>query len=552
MFHASFRRWLTRIAFCCNEISLAIVAKARPWLINAVRRHPELINQPNTLGQTALHLSVYWLEGLQYLLDAGAEIDAIDQYGFTPIFYAATLSLHEPFNVLAGKECVLYRSNFRSWVATPRTSLLEWVIGLWRYTRDYNLEAILDIIIELVVERRHKLAKLARTSLDAQAVEGLRLSNETVLDRNASTAISMLSEKTDVPAWLKSLTLENSTVYNIGNLNLRNVQRLWDAGFREIDEADKWGLSPLMTNDTILANRNSNYWEVVTWLVAKGADLHRRQQRVFRKRCEDRDEGRYLSNKASSTTALHYLAANSGRELGIHYSGTAMESFRRFVPGLEAVSEQGRRLVLHVLSEPLPDSCNCACSALGCRAYTMMAKCLVTVLRNSLRRSIAHVQEELLEVSQALAQVLSIEQPSLAWLRVEMIRFNTFEMLDLRHTCCEMNTYRGLRSNVICERYDDEEIHEIQEEQAEQVEKLETLLVEFENKYEESGSTFKGFMDGYWRDRMKEVLAEEGTVDHEALKGMGIVLRKEDNSSSGASDDEQSYSQASDDAVEES
>ena len=161
----------------------------------------------------------------------------------------------------------------------------------------------------------------------------------------------------------------------------------------------------------------------------------------------------------------------------------------------------------------------------------MMAKCLVASSGGALCSSIAQAQGELLHVSQALAQVLSIEQPSLAWLRVEMIRFNTFEKLDLGHTCCVMTFDYDAHAYAIHERYGDEEIHEIQEEQAEQIEKLETLLKEFDNKYEESGSTFNDFMDGYWTDRMNEVLTEEGPVDHEALEDMGIVLRREDNSS---------------------
>ena len=326
------------------------MAKSRPQLINAIRRHPELINQPNTLGQTALHLSVHWLEGLQYLLEAGAEIDAIDQYGLTAIFYAATLSLREPLNVLAGKDCVLYKSGHQLSGALQQISLLERVIDLWEYARNDKLEAIFDTIIKLVVERRRKLTQLARISLDVQAVGELRLSNEAVLDRHASTAISMLSEKIDVPAWLKYLTREHSTVYHIGSLTWRQVQRLWDAGFREIDELDEWGRSPLMVQYLNLDIGDFiDYWELAAWLVAKGADLHHRQERVFRKRYEDGDEGKYLSNKESSTTALHYLAANSGRYLWPPF-GRKMESFRRFVYGLVAVSEQGRRLVLHMLS----------------------------------------------------------------------------------------------------------------------------------------------------------------------------------------------------------
>ena len=506
------------------------MAKSRSLLINAIRQHPESIDQPNVLGQTALHLSVYWLEGMQDLLEAGADIDAIDQEGLTPIFYAAGLLLHEPLSFLAGKKCVLYKSNIWSLGATSRMSLLEWVLVLWRFDKEDESVVILDTIIRLVVERRRELEVLARASLDARAVEGLLLSTEGVLDRNASLAVSMLrSKKIDVPACLTHLTREHSTIYHVYTLTLGQVQRLWDAGFREIDELDMLGLSPLMANGELFGNTSRKCWEVATWLVEKGANLHRRQERVFQQRYENGYKRSYLSTKASSTTALHYLGAISGTELGESYR--ARTDYGWLVSRLQAVSWQGRRLRLDVLSEPLPDSCNCACSAMGCTAYTMMAKCLVTTSRSVLGGSIASAQEELLIVSQAFAQVVSVERPSLARLRVETIRFNTFEKLDLRHTCCDMTCDHDADAFIIHQRHGDEEIHKIQEEQAEQMEKLETLLEEFKNKSEESGSTFNDFMNGYWSDRMSEVLAEEGPVDREALEDMGIVLRKEDISS---------------------
>ena len=491
------------------------MAKARPWLINAIRRHPESINQPNALGQTALHLSVFWPEGLQYLLDAGADIDAGDHDGITPVFYAAIHLLPKPLIVLAGRACLLHMTRHRPSEARRREglSLLQCVLQEWGLVRRDKTEATFDAIIKVVVERRHNLKVLAQSSLDAKAVERLQLSNEAVLDRNASTAISMMGEKIDVPAWLAHLTWEHSTVYHIEFVTLQWLQRLWDAGFREIDEPDEWGHSPLMVHRVRDRYRNIDYWEAQSWFVTNGADLYRRQKYVFSKRrIED-------YNKTSSTTAWHYLAY----QLGEYNMGGSVQ---RFFPDLEPFSEQARHLILYVLTESPSDSCDCPCSAKGCRASTMMGK-------NFTRWALC------LQVSQELAQFLNIDQPSLAWLRGEMIRFNTFEKLDLRHTCCQMDYAEGPQRFVICEPYDEDEIHEIHEEQAEQIEKLEALLIEFDNKYEESGSTFSDFMGGYWLDRMKEVLSEEGPVDHEALEDMGIVLRKKEKSSPSASDDDE-------------
>ncbi|KAL8787489.1 MAG: hypothetical protein Q9195_007736 [Heterodermia aff. obscurata] len=369
-------------------------------------------------------------------------------------------------------------------------------------------------------ERRKKLEVLARATLDAKAIQSLRLSNEAVLDGKASRAISMLREKTYIPPWLINLTPEHGTVYHISDITVKQAQILWDAGFREIDELDELGVSPLMAlreSRSIYHNYYIEYWNMVVWLLAKGADLHRRQKFV----AYGRDR---LSNKASSTAALHYLAAGWGMQF-VFWRTSTEEAITFSVPGLEDISEQVRRLRIHVLTDSMPDSCNCACSATGCRAFTMMVKLLVMRMEAWGWDPLVPTS---LQVSQGLAQLLDVDKTGLEWLRREMIRFNTFQKLDLRHTCCRMDyDFRNRRyDSIIYEPYDDQEIQEIQDEQAEDMEKLEALLIEFENKYEESGSSLQEFLGGYWSNRMKEVLSEEGPVDHEALENMGIVLRK--------------------------
>lgn len=93
----------------CNEISQAISAKSWSWLVTALHRMPKSINQPNVIGQTPLHFSVHWPEGMRLLLDAGAAVDASDCYGLSPVFYAAERGLLEPVNILGEADCALPR-----------------------------------------------------------------------------------------------------------------------------------------------------------------------------------------------------------------------------------------------------------------------------------------------------------------------------------------------------------------------------------------------------------------------------------------------------------
>lgn len=336
-------------------------------------------------------------------------------------------------------------------------------------------------------------------------------------------------------------------MYHIHKLTLRQAQVLWSAGFREVDELDGEGLTPLMVRDCPTAYELSNYWELVAWLVKKGADLLRRQNKSLYKPTTKNihhpsrnGRGQVIKlNKASSTTATHYLANQMGDFASRHDFRVEKEGIGLYLGEVEAFSEQARCLHRQVLSNALPDCCNCACSTAGCMPYTMMVKYPVTKARRYSYYSNIEVRKAILQMSQALAQYLDIDQPSLAWLRREMIRFNTFERLELRHTCCEMDYFydRDYANEVIYEPYDDEEIHEINNEQAEQLERLESLLIEFQTEYDKSASTFCEFLEGYWTDRMNEVTSEKGPIDDEALRDMGIVMRKTSRTSSQSSGD---------------
>ncbi|KAA6410751.1 MAG: hypothetical protein FRX48_05061 [Lasallia pustulata] len=79
---------------------------------------------------------------------------------------------------------------------------------------------------------------------------------------------------------------------------------------------------------------------------------------------------------------------------------------------------------------------------------------------------------------------------------------------------------------VIVELDDEDDRREIREEQSEQAEKLEALLVEFEEKYDESGVPFCEFLNGYWKDHMKETLREKVPIDQTELERTGVALRE--------------------------
>ncbi|KAI9868573.1 MAG: hypothetical protein M1830_005630 [Pleopsidium flavum] len=107
------------------------------------------------------------------------------------------------------------------------------------------------------------------------------------------------------------------------------------------------------------------------------------------------------------------------------------------------------------------------------------------------------------------------------------------EKFQPRHTCCiedipdyETGTY------VIAELGDEEDRQEIRQEQAEQAEKLESLLLESEDKYRELGTPVVDFFDGYWHDRMKEIVQEQVRSNEDELQRIGVVLEEAGHASS--------------------
>jgi ankyrin repeat protein len=52
-------------------------------------------NKRNFLGQTPIHLAIYNLKLLLALVNAGHDLDAADNYGITPLMYAAAVNLEE-------------------------------------------------------------------------------------------------------------------------------------------------------------------------------------------------------------------------------------------------------------------------------------------------------------------------------------------------------------------------------------------------------------------------------------------------------------------------
>lgn len=522
-------------AFDCNEVMQAVLAKSQPALLSAIGRDPASVHQRNGIGQLPLHLCVDWPEGVRLLLlNSDADVDGLDATGYSAITYAMDRGRVDTIKILAEADCSFYQRETRSGIPEGYPILGRAFLNETPHRSeksDDSAAAVVDTIISLLAKRRRVLTALARTSLDAKSLEKLELSNENILDHKISLAVSMLSEKIQVPNSLKAPP-SYCTVYHLENLNRRQAQCLWDAGFRDVDEFDEYGHSPLMR---MVIDRNKDL-ELVEWFVSRGAELHRKQAYAFT--IDDQEYPRpthtarmmyqmdATKRETSHVTAAHYLAHSLG------WLDQGHEA-----PRLSVLNEKTRKITTMILGDPLSDCCVCACSVGGCHPYTMLVKLFLGYRR---RPDIFWARNLALQNTEAVADLLDVDQPSLKWLRREILQFNTFEKLRLRHTCCS-TSYMYLpweRLQVLVELGDEEDRHEIREEQAETVQKLEELLIHFERKYDEMAIPFIDFLKGYWKDHMKRVRSQRDPINAAKLESIGVTVHATDYASTDASDDE--------------
>ncbi|KAL8634503.1 MAG: hypothetical protein Q9228_007902, partial [Teloschistes exilis] len=308
-----------------------------------------------------------WTEGVRLLLDAGAAVDAADDQGLTPVFYAARLGYVDSILVLNEVGCA-FHSFETECNAIGDTSLLRAVIKLeeqrlWEVEKNIdslekipkNATEVADTVIDLVIQRCRILETWARTLLDRNSVHHLELAPESVLDHKGPLAISMLIEKIDVPESLWMLTPPDGTVYHLPSTCVPRADYFWKAGFHDVDEFDRFGLSPLMRRDIFGFNLNiGKELEFLDWLVLHGADLHRQQGYIWQSTpMSDRYQlaSPPQCQGSSSITALHYIAASFGEH---HYWELVKESstLNELHHEMLTLSKKSKRLIRSVFTDP--------------------------------------------------------------------------------------------------------------------------------------------------------------------------------------------------------
>ena len=424
-----------------NELSIAIWHRSEQDLDKVLRESPQLINQINGLVNTPLHLAVDWPYGIRALLQHGAYVDAIDQKGWTPLRYAIEMGISETVSVLVKADCSLCVGGwcYVSDLLTLAVLYLESSFHTWLVTQEVRND-VLDVAILLLAERRRNLQSRLAASSAAVSINPKVFQADRVLDEYAQYAECVekdtIRSNEQMPRHVSSLLPECRTVYHVMNLTVDIAEKLWQNGFRDIDVADVEGMTPLMRCQNLHLN---DAIEVSSWLIVKGAKLQRPQYVPLGYTA---DPTSIFMESPSGIRALHYVAYNIGssaRDLVWHqWDEQSAPGNRRLQIELHRLSKEARLLATDVFLDVSSDSCICACSSQGCLASTMVLKVLGQWYRTAKDR-----RKWFLQAAEFLIDLVGPSDSCPHWLAKEIIRFQTFTELELRHTCCDWAWHEG-------------------------------------------------------------------------------------------------------------
>ena len=373
---------------------------------------------------------------------------------------------------------------------------------------------VLDTFISSLAERRRNLQSRLATLSAAITINSQVFQEDRILDEYAQYAECVeedaIRANDHMPRHASSLVLGCRTVYHVENLTVEVAEKLWQSGFRDIDVANDWGLTPLMCYGS---SDLHDEIEVYSWFIQKGAKLHRLQHEPL-----DCDADLTISavELPPATSALHYVTFNIGRSAYDVVWDEQLGCEKRLLQiELHRLSKEARLLATTIFLDVSCDDCICACSSQGCLASTMMLKSFMED-----PEYVPVPRTWLFLATKLLIDLVGPDDPCPDPIFKEIIRYQTFTELELRHTCCEWH-YRSAFT-----RRGPEEQAEIRDEDHEKIELLESLLQEFEDN--RGTQDVLSFLEGYWAMRMDQVLRERGHVDEEALREIGVVLHEED------------------------
>lgn len=466
--------------------------------------YPDAINELNLLKQNPLHLAIGHGSCVALLLrESGRKlINLRDSAGRRPMEYALFSCLFSSravedqchdgclnnhgdtsLNILLDADCMIPK--VESW---PHDF----------YTFQISLcDNCARAVSAHLVGRRGDLKRLAANNLPRVQATAFGLFSDSILDSNTTRVIQTLEEcGISVPPSLQVHGFDGedgcdtfTSAYHSYHSPLL-PSTLWNLGFRDLNIPDIDGVTPLMFWCQHFLLRDAGY---CLWLIEKGADL-------------------WTLTPDGASTIGHELYSEIG-ELSSPRGDNDHHHKTHIFDLTQKLSQRDPQ-----------DSCRCACSPGGCTPF-------VRFLQTASGSRYIHSASSL---THQLHKTINGTHTSLTKVQMRsVVRYATFEMLGIRHTCCHAKpglTRHRLRHN--------EELDELRQEDCFLVALLEDLTAEFEVELEQIAqeryvNKRVSFWHDRWLPRMQNVLEsiESGEIekpDRLAAEDIGVVWDKQD------------------------
>ncbi|KAL2836883.1 hypothetical protein BJY01DRAFT_251762 [Aspergillus pseudoustus] len=364
---------------------------------------------------------------------------------------------------------------------------------------------ILQEVISVLVTSRRQLQYFALQYLPLEVLRSLSLPTSALLDSNASTVYKRF---TDYDIEVPEPGFESESVYNAVEGYVTAMELLHQAGFTDLNQSNEHGITPIMNLFLPFLGRYSdphyddaglehvkNLGYVATWMVSKGANVYQSSEYGYR--------------------AIWYLAENFGLSYsrGVWGSWFAIDE-NDIRSGLQQQDPDSTNILSLLLTDDTRDDCLCGCTDEGCTTLTRILRAWNAEARRNHKTLLAVLIDEWHKIT---ANGLSISNKTET--THQIIRYLTFEALELTHTC-----HRTTRRSGRGTRLEPEEVDEIREEESLLLEELDQLVLEFKRQYSELGVGIYEFIFDYWWPRMDEIVPPEDDkpLERRRIRAAGV------------------------------
>jgi hypothetical protein len=431
-----------------------------------------------------LFLSLGWPEGLMIMLKSPLK------YATDPAEYPFS-KFNNPIGLCFEKAC----SEGENECASILFEYLEFIeLDYLQAAAELKDIPLLTRIISALVKSRYELQQLALKHLPHEVLCSLSLPSSTLLDSRAfdvHEALEAHNIEVQPPSY------ERASVYGSVSNDITIFERLFEAGFTDLNQCDGNSITSLMglyyyidPSDPFILIRNAD------WLVVRGASLYQQAEGGF----------------PSVFSLVH--AFGDALYSSYTYYGNSGQDPRSLI--LEQHPDVLKFLCL-LITDDSGDNCSCACSTNSCcSSYQQVLHGFFRTLANDKwtypdppTTAFASIIDTL--QSAAPGRVSEDQRRTIA---LQTLRYLTFDALDITHTCHKNKEYWFFQGYEV-EQLDDEEGQEIHEEEAELISQLEELVAEFTSAYDDLGYGLQDFIESYWEPRLDRTFDSESDSKEE-------------------------------------